>query len=139
MRKKTDIIAFFRDSRSGRRGSLKTLAALDAGELDAVQKKGEIVGVDFQSVFPHRLCVAQSRRVRRRRHLEGSFFEPLVPKAKSARLEIKQLDSITPFGTKDEQITQQRIGPEVLAGHSRQRVEAAPHVGRQRAQEDARG
>ncbi len=59
------------------------------------------------------------------------------PRREAVAVPVEQLDPVAPLAAKDKEMPAERIGAQELADHPGQAVEAAPHVGRLRAQEDA--
>lgn len=118
-------------------GPAIAMSSLDAGQIDAVEEQRQIVGVDFQSVLADLASLPQSWHRGAGRQLEGAFFESLVPQAKAIGFEVEQLDAVAAPGAKDEEVAGEWIAAEMFADHAGEAVEAAAHVGGERAQEDA--
>src|SRR5262245_4031766 len=61
----------------------------------------------------------------------------LVPDGQAVAVPVKQLDAVAALRAKDKEVSGKRIGTEEITDHLHQAVEAAAHVGRLGAQEDA--
>src|SRR5262249_19395245 len=117
--------------RSGR-WSLIALVPFDVPQINAVEQHGQFRRPQHQPVIAHHRTLAI-----RRRQNEASFLKPLIKKSVAVLVPPQQLHAVAAPRTKHEQVARQWILVQVRLHQRRQRIETFPHIGRQRADEDA--
>src|SRR5271166_4552763 len=117
----------------GSTGAGVAFTALRRGHVDAGEKQSQVRRGELKAGLP-RSAIGAGRGIE---FLKGAGLESLVPDDQAVWLPEEDLDAIAAAVEEQEEMSGERILPEMLVDHSQEAVEALAHVGGPRAKKDA--